>query len=137
MEILLSDSHHTLPTVNFTKERIDSIELYPYKKLIKNGLASVMVAHLNVPSLEPQENLPSSISYKVVTDILKKELEFKGLIFTDALNMKGASNFKQPGDIDLAAFLAGNDILLFAEDVPKALQKFKEAFKKKKLTKNV
>lgn len=129
-----SDSHHTLPTVNFSRQRIDSIEVYPYKKLIEKGLASVMVAHLNVPSLESQANLPSSLSSKVVTDILKKELNFEGLIFTDALNMKGASNFKQPGDIDLAAFLAGNDVLLFAEDVPKAVVKFKEAYKKKILT---
>lgn len=129
-----SDSHHTLPTVAFSKERIDSVEVYPYKKLIEKGLASVMVAHLNVPSLESQPNLPSSLSTKVVTDILKNDLKFEGLIFTDALNMKGASNFKQPGDIDLAAFLAGNDVLLFSEDVPKALQKFKEAFKKKTLT---
>lgn len=129
-----SDSHHTLPTVNFTSQRIDSIELYPYKKLIKNGLGSIMVAHLNVPNLEPQENLPSSLSYKIVTELLKEKLQFEGLIFTDALNMKGASNFKQPGDIDLAAFLAGNDVLLFAENVPKALSKFKEAYKKKILT---
>ncbi|CAM3534801.1 glycoside hydrolase family 3 N-terminal domain-containing protein [Flavobacterium gelidilacus] len=129
-----SDSHHTLPTVSFSKERIDSVEVYPYKKLIEKGLASVMVAHLNIPNLESQPNLPSSLSSKVVTDILKNDLKFEGLIFTDALNMKGASNFKQPGDIDLAAFLAGNDVLLFSEDVPKALQKFKEAFKKKTLT---
>jgi len=89
-----------------------------------------MVAHLNVPSLEPRANYPTSISYPVVTDILKKELQFEGLIFTDALNMKGASNFKKPGDIDLEAFLAGNDVLLFAENVPVAIKKFKEAFDK-------
>ncbi|WP_338410113.1 glycoside hydrolase family 3 N-terminal domain-containing protein [uncultured Flavobacterium sp.] len=130
-----SDSHHTLPRVNFTSKRIDSIELYPYKKLIKNGLASIMVAHLNVPNLEPQENLPSSLSYKIVTDLLKNKLKFNGLIFTDALNMKGASNFKLPGDIDLAAFLAGNDVLLFAEDVPKAVLKFKEAYDSNIITK--
>lgn len=118
-----TDSHHTLPTVNFSRERLESTEFYPYKKLFKEGLASVMVAHLSVPSLEPRENYPSSLSYNVVTNILQKELHFNGLIFTDALNMKGASNFKQPGDIDLEAFLAGNDILLFAENVPLALEK--------------
>ena len=101
-----TDSHHALPTVDFSRDRIEEVELYPYKELIKNGLASVMVAHLNVPSIEPRENFPSSLSEKVVTDILKNQLKFEGLIFTDALNMKGASNFKQPGDIDLAAFLA-------------------------------
>jgi beta-glucosidase-like glycosyl hydrolase len=123
-----TDSHHTLPVVNFDRNRLNEVELYPYKELIKNGLTSVMVAHLNVPSIEPRENYPTSISYPVVTDILKKELQFEGLIFTDALNMKGASNFKKPGDIDLEAFIAGNDVLLFAENVPVAIKKFKDAF---------
>ena len=115
-----TDSHKALPTINFTKERIDSIELYPYKRLIREGLSSVMVAHLNVPSLEEQLDFPSSLSKTIVTDMLKGELGFNGLIFTDALNMKGASNFKSPGEIDLAAFLAGNDVLLISEDIPKA-----------------
>ncbi|WP_306350198.1 glycoside hydrolase family 3 N-terminal domain-containing protein [Flavobacterium sp. '19STA2R22 D10 B1'] len=123
-----TDSHHALPTVNYSKEHLDNVELYPYKKLFKEGLMSVMVAHLNVPSLESRENYPSSISYNVVTELLQKELDFKGLIFTDALNMKGASNFKKPGEIDLEAFLAGNDILLFAENVPLAIEKFTEAY---------
>ena len=129
-----TDSHHTLPMVNFDKERLDNIELYPYKELIKKGLSSVMVAHLNVPSIEPRDGYPTSISYNVVTNILKKELKFNGLIFTDALNMKGASNFKEPGAIDLEAFLAGNDVLLFAENVPVAVQKFQEAYNEGKLS---
>jgi beta-glucosidase-like glycosyl hydrolase/CubicO group peptidase (beta-lactamase class C family) len=116
------DSHKTLPTVDFSRERLDTLELYPYKKLINEGLNSVMVAHLNVPALEIQMNYPSSLSSKVVTDLLKNELGFNGLIFTDALNMKGASDFKKPGEIELAAFLAGNDILLISEDVPKAME---------------
>ena len=122
------DSHYTLPTVSLSKERIDDIEFYPYKKLFSEDLASVMVAHLNVPSLETRENYPSSISYNVVTNILQKDLKFKGMIFTDALNMKGASNFKQPGEIDLEAFLAGNDVLLFAENVPVAIEKLTKAY---------
>ena len=117
------DSHKTLPSVLFDAKRIESTELFPYKKLIKKGLSSVMVAHLNVPSLEPTEGLPSSISEKIIKDLLIKKLKFNGLIFTDALNMKGAANFKNPGDIDLAAFKAGNDILLISEDVPKAAAK--------------
>src|SRR5574343_2043202 len=129
-----TDSHHTLPVVPFDKQRLDTVELYPYKELIKNGLSSVMVAHLNVPSIESREGYPSSLSNKVVTDLLKNELQFDGLIFTDALNMKGASNFKQPGDIDLEAFLAGNDILLFAENVPVAIKKFNEAKEDGRLT---
>jgi CubicO group peptidase (beta-lactamase class C family) len=87
-----------------------------------------MVAHLNVPSLEWRENLPSSVSHNIITDVLKNQLQFKGLIFTDALNMKAAKNFREPGQIDLEAFMAGNDILLCAEDVPVAKEKICMAY---------
>jgi CubicO group peptidase (beta-lactamase class C family) len=96
--------------------------------MFEEGLASVMVAHLNVPSLEPRLNYPSSISYNVVTNVLKKELGFEGLIITDALNMRAVTKFSDPGQIDLQAFLAGNDILLFPENVPLALNVFKQAY---------
>jgi beta-N-acetylhexosaminidase len=122
-----TDSHHSLPYLNFTQDRLDKVEFFPYKKLFDAGLASIMVAHLNVPSIEPTENYPTSLSYNVVTNIVQDELGFKGLIFTDALNMKGASSYMQPGDIDLEAFLAGNDVLLFAENVPVAIEKFRQA----------
>ena len=123
-----TDSHSTLPVVNASLEHIEKIELYPYKRMFDEGLVSVMVAHLNVPSLEPREGYPTSVSYNVVTNLLKSELGFEGLIFTDALNMKGASNFRAPGDIDLEAFMAGNDILLFAENVPLAVEKICVAY---------
>lgn len=122
------DSHKTLPTISFSKSRLDSIELYPYKRLIQEGLSSVMVAHLNVPSLELRSNFPSSLSRDIVTKLLQKEMEFNGLVFTDALNMKGAANFKKPGEIDLAAFLAGNDVLLISESIPKAHQIIMNAY---------
>lgn len=128
------DSHKTLPTVDFTRERLDTLELYPYKRLINEGLNSVMVAHLNVPALEIQMNYPSSLSSKVVTDLLKDELGFNGLIFTDALNMKGASDFKKPGEIELAAFLAGNDVLLISEDIPKAMEFLINSYNEKVIT---
>ena len=115
-----ADSHLSLPTINFTRERIDSIELFPYRHLIKEGLGSVMVAHLNIPALDARPNFPSSLSNKVVTDLLQGELGFNGLIFTDALSMKGVANYNEPGAIDLAAFIAGNDVLLISEDIPKA-----------------
>ena len=130
------DSHKTLPTVDFTAARIDSIELYPYRRLINHGLASVMVAHLNIPSLESRAGYPTSISKKVVTDLLINKLKFEGLIFTDALNMKGASNFSKPGDIDLAAFKAGNDVLLISEDIPTAIAKINNAIKTGEITKD-
>lgn len=128
------DSHKTLPTIAFTEERIRNVELYPFKELIKSGVASIMVAHLNIPALESKRGLPSSLSFNIVTNLLKKELGYKGLVLTDALNMKGAADFKEPGDVDLAAFLAGNDILLIPEDVPKATKKIAEAFNEGTIT---
>ncbi len=122
------DSHKTLPTISFDEKRIDSIELYPYKALFKEGLSSVMVAHLNIPSLESRSGYPSTLSINIVTNILKERLGFKGLIFTDALNMKGASNFSDSGDVDLAAFKAGNDMLLISENVSAGIKKIIEAF---------
>lgn len=128
------DSHKTLPTVKFSAERIDQVELYPYKALFEKGMASVMVAHLNIPSLDNRAGYPSSLSEKVVNDILIKRLGFNGLIFTDALNMKGASNFSKPGDVDLQAFKAGNDVLLFTEDAAKAIAAIDAALKKGEIT---
>lgn len=123
-----ADSHYTLPLVNFSKERIDNIELYPYKRMFNEGLVSVMVGHLNIPSLETKENYPSSASYNVVTNVLQNQLGFNGLIITDGLAMKGASNFKGPGDLELAVLLAGNDILLCPENVPVAMTKLEASY---------
>ncbi len=128
------DSHKTLPTVDLSADRIYNIELYPYRELFKNGVASVITAHLSVPSLEPNSGIPTSLSYPVVTELLQHKMQFKGLIFTDALNMKGASNFVKPGEIDLNAFLAGNDFLLFPESVPAGIAEIKKAIKSKKVT---
>ncbi|MDR7371715.1 glycoside hydrolase family 3 N-terminal domain-containing protein [Flavobacterium aquidurense] len=123
-----TDSHHALPLIDFSKDRIDLVELYPYKRIFDEGLVSVMVAHLNIPSLESRPNYPSSASYNVVTNLLQKELGFEGLIFTDGLAMKGASNFKGPGDLEIAVLLAGNDILLCPENVPVAVEKLEAAY---------
>ncbi len=128
------DSHKTLPTVDLSQSRIENIELYPYKELIKNGLTGVMVAHLSVPSLESDTSLPTSLSENVVTKLLKEKMKFKGLIFTDALNMKGAANFAKPGQIDLKAFEAGNDMLLYPEDVSAGIKEIKAALKSKKVS---
>ena len=129
-----TDSHKLLPVLDFDLERLDSIELYPYKQLFKDNLTSVMVAHLSVGALEPNAEIPTSLSYNVVTKLLKEKLHFNGIILTDALNMKGAANYAEPGEVDLAAFLAGNDILLIPEDVPAAVEKIKQALADKKLT---
>ncbi|MFL9839327.1 glycoside hydrolase family 3 N-terminal domain-containing protein, partial [Flavobacterium sp. ST-75] len=104
------------------------------QRLFDEGMASIMAAHLNVPALDPTPNYPTSLSYNVITNLAQREMGFKGLIFTDALNMKGASNYMQPGGIDLEAFLAGNDVLLFAENVPVAVEKFRQAYADSVLT---
>ena len=129
-----SDSHKTLPTVNQLRYRLEETELYPYRVLINNGLGSVMVAHLHIPSLDNTEDLAVSLSPKVVGGLLKEEMHFTGISITDALNMKGVSKFYKPGEVDLKALLAGNDILLFAEDVPKAIYEIKQAIKQNKIS---
>ncbi|MFT6797014.1 MAG: beta-N-acetylhexosaminidase, partial [Maribacter sp.] len=128
------DSHHALPILDFSKERLDSLELYPFKKLIKNGLSSVMVAHLEVPALELKKGLPSSLSEQIISSILKEKMGFKGLVFTDALNMKGAADYGTNGEVELAAFVAGNDILLMPENLAEAKEKLIKAYKKGKIT---
>ncbi len=122
------DSHVGLPVLRFNKERLDSIEMFPYKPLFDKGLQSVMVAHLNVPVLDGRENYPTSLSYNVVTEILQNQMGFKGLIFTDGLNMKGASNFLKSGALEVECILAGNDVLLNPENIPIAFQKIKQAY---------
>ncbi|WP_121665308.1 glycoside hydrolase family 3 N-terminal domain-containing protein [Mesonia aquimarina] len=115
-----TDSHKALPSLDFSKKRLDSIELYPFRKMIQEGVSSIMVGHLNVPALDNRSGSPSSISRPIITDLLKEKYQYKGLIFTDALNMRGIADYDEPGRVDLEAFLAGNDILLIPEDVPKA-----------------
>lgn len=129
-----ADSHKTLPVVNFDLKRLDTLELYPYKQLVKSNLASVMVAHLDIPALQTKNNKPTSISKKVVTDLLKKELGFKGLVFTDALNMKGVANYTTGANVALEALKAGNDMLLIPVDVEKGIVNIKQAIDQNKLT---
>ena len=129
-----SDSHKTLPVISASKERLDSLELYPFKRLFNEGLSSIMVAHLYVPSYDTAKNTASTLSPYIVQDLLKKQLGFQGLIFTDALNMKGVSSFYEPGMVDVKALLAGNDVLLFAENVPKAIEQIKLAVERGEIT---
>ena len=122
------DSHKTLPAVNFSYKRIWDVELYPYRKLIPKGLTGVMIAHLKVPSLDYLD-LPTTLSSQVVSGLLKNKMEYKGLIITDAMNMKGVADFVESGTADLYAFLAGNDILLGTVEIEKAINDFKKAYK--------
>ena len=122
-----SDSHKTLPVITKSRESLDSLEMYPFRKLVENGLDAVMVAHLFVPSLDSTKNTPTTLSKEVVTGILRKKDRFDGLIITDALDMKGVANYYKPGEIELKALLAGNDILLLPQNVEAAIKFIKKA----------
>ena len=130
------DSHLGLPKLSHSKERFNNVELVPFKKIIDNGVKSIMVAHLSIPSLESNSLVPSSLSPKVVNNLLKQELGFKGLVITDALNMGGVKKNYKPGYAELAAIKAGNDILCFPENVPKAIALIYSAILRNELDSN-
>ena len=121
-----ADSHVTLPIVNHSRDRIDSVELYPFKQIINEGIGSMMTAHLYLPQLTKNKKA-SSLTTEVVDTLLKQDLGFQGLIFTDGLNMGGVSKYQTSEEIDLQALVAGNDVLLLSQDVPKALDLIKTA----------
>lgn len=121
------DSHLGLPVIRASQARLDSVELLPFRSLIDAGVSGVMVGHLNVPVLDSAKGLPSTMSRPIVTDLLQDRLGFKGLVFTDALNMRGIADAARPGEIELKALLAGNDVLLFPQDPVKAIERIRRA----------
>ncbi len=129
-----TDSHLALPIINKSAKDLNEMELYPFKQMIDSGVTSIMVAHIHVPSLDDATNKPSTLSKPIVTDLLKNELGFRGLLFTDALNMKGVSSQYKPGEVDVRALLAGNDVLLYAENVPLAIKKITKAINDKDIS---
>ena len=129
-----ADSHLTLPVILHKIDRLKNIEFFPFQMLFANGLQGVMAAHLHIPELDNRENRAVSLSKKVCTHLLRDSLGFKGLVFSDALNMKGVSAFFAPGEVDKEAFLAGNDILLFSEDIKKGIALIKKAVTSKEIT---
>ncbi len=128
------DSHKTLPLINHPISRLDSIELYPFKKSIKNGVSGIMLAHLQVPALDSTPDRATSLSEKVVKDLLQQEMGFKGLCVTDALSMNGVVNYFKPGALELEAVKAGNDILLMPSDVRKVINTIHRAVKRGVIT---
>jgi beta-glucosidase-like glycosyl hydrolase/CubicO group peptidase (beta-lactamase class C family) len=115
------DSHKDLPILYFDSARIDSLELFPFKALIKNGVKGIMVAHLNIPSLGLSDSIPSTLSSYIIKEMLNNNLGFNGLVFTDALNMTGARKKYKDGEIEIKALQAGNDILVYSANVTKAV----------------
>ncbi|WP_257467962.1 glycoside hydrolase family 3 protein [Empedobacter falsenii] len=124
------DSHKVLPLIPDNKADLEKYHIAPFKKMIDEGVQSIMVAHLNVPALEPDPKIPSTLSKNIITDYLKGELQFKGIVITDALNMDGVAKMFPAGDVDYRAFVAGNDILLFSQNVHVGKQKIIDAINK-------
>jgi beta-N-acetylhexosaminidase len=124
------DSHKDLPTISSGAKSLNDLELYPFRQMINHTVGSIMIAHLQIPALDNTPNTPTTLSYKVVTELLKQKMNYKGLIITDALNMEGVAKYYAPGEVDVKAFAAGNDILLFSQNVSIAVQKIKEALDK-------
>lgn len=130
------DSHFDLPQLPFTRQRLDSLEEYPFREAIKAGISGVMVAHMNIPAMDATEHLPSTLSHPIITGILKDSLGFKGLVVSDALGMKGVVKFFPNGEADVRAFIAGNDILELSEDSKRAVKMIRKAIRKRQIGKD-
>ncbi|GEP91575.1 beta-N-acetylglucosaminidase [Chitinophaga terrae (ex Kim and Jung 2007)] len=123
------DSHFDLPSINKTRQQLDSLELYPFREAVKAGVGSVMIGHLYIPAIDKKPNTPTSISYKAVTELLKQEMGFKGLIVTDALEMKGIAKFYSKGQESLQSLLAGNDLMILPSTSAGSVDAIKKAIK--------
>ena len=128
------DSHFDLPVINKSMQQLDSLELYPFEQMFAAGVGSVMIAHLYIPAIDTTANTATSLSKKNVTGLLRDQLNFQGLTFTDALDMKGVAKFFPGGEIAAQSLIAGNDILCLPADVPASIAKIKEAIENKKLS---
>jgi beta-N-acetylhexosaminidase len=117
-----TDSHVGLPVVNHSMQRLDSLELYPFRALINAGVGGVMMAHMSIPKLDSTPNLPSTLSPKIADTLLQQTLRFKGLVVTDAMNMGGVTDYFTPMEANLKAVLAGNDILLMPHDIEQSIK---------------
>jgi beta-glucosidase-like glycosyl hydrolase len=128
------DSHHALPAIHKSKEQLDSLELYPFKKLFEAGIGSAMVGHLYIPVYDSNANRASSISPSVVNQLLKNQLGFKGIVFTDGLEMKGVSAVYPDGAAGVESLVAGNDMLCLPGEVPVVIEKVKAAIKANRIS---
>ena len=128
------DSHYDLPVISHTRARLDSVELTPFRVLSELGVASVMSAHLSVPSIDDSPNRPTSLSEKAIDGILRNQMHFDGIVFTDALEMKGVAKHFEPGEMEVEALLAGNDILLLPLDTEKAFSSIIDAIKTERIS---
>ncbi len=122
-----TDSHQALPLISHSAATIDTLDIFPFRELINAGVDGIMVAHLNIPALDATKDIPSSLSPKVIDSLLRKSLNFKGLVLSDALDMKGVSNYGGTGTVEFKALKAGNDVLLLSVSVDKAVAEILQA----------
>ena len=120
------DSHYDLPIISHDMNRLDSVELRPFHRLIARGVKSMMIAHLQVPALESKPNTPSTLSYNTVTGLLKEKMGFTGLIVTDAMEMQGVTKHYPAGEAEAKAIEAGNDMICLPRDVGLAVAAIKK-----------
>ncbi|MFT3949254.1 MAG: glycoside hydrolase family 3 N-terminal domain-containing protein [Agriterribacter sp.] len=128
------DSHYDLPVINKTIEQLDSLELYPFREMFKAGVGSVMIAHLFIPAIDNTANRATSISYNNVTKLMREQMRYNGLTFTDALEMQGVKKFFPDGKASAESLIAGNDMLCLPGDIPASIEEIKKAIRKKELT---
>lgn len=128
------DSHKDLPVINKTRGQLDDLELYPFREMIKAGVGSIMTGHLSIPAIDSTPNLPSSLSPKNINGVLRNELGFRGISFTDALEMQGVAKFFPKGEASLLSLMAGNDLLCLPGDIPGSIATIKKAIKEGKIT---
>lgn len=129
-----ADSHYELPTLNHNMDRLEAVELYPFRRIASQGVSALMVGHLHVPTLDNQLSKPTTLSSKVIKKLLRDDIGFNGLIITDAMDMKGITKYYPSGIAEAEAFLAGNDILLLPENLPLAIEKMKSYIETGKIT---
>ncbi len=129
-----ADSHEELPVIEQSRERLDSLELFPFKELIYHGLSGIMTAHLQIPALDSRKKTPASLSERVIDSLLRHEIGFDGLIFTDAMNMKGITNDYKPVEAAEKALRAGNDMLVMPGDVPGVIEHIARLVKRGKIS---
>jgi beta-glucosidase-like glycosyl hydrolase len=128
------DSHYDLPQLPFTRERLDSLELYPFRELIKEGASGIMVAHMSIPVLDNTPNLPSTLSRPIVTGLLKEDLGFKGIIFSDAMEMKGVAKFFPEGESDVLGLIAGLDVIELSGNSKRAVKLVRQSIRSGELS---
>ncbi|QRR04237.1 serine hydrolase [Dyadobacter sandarakinus] len=132
-----ADSHLTLPVLDHSAQQLSEVDLYPFREMIADSLMGVLTGHLFVPALDSTPNTPTSLSSKAITGLLRKEMNFRGLVFTDAMNMRGVLKNGKAADVNLKALIAGNDVLLYPESIAETVTKVKDAISQRVISEKI